>query len=205
MPALYETIQDFPAGVCIADVTIGKRDAVGVQTSAFTFKRTAQVFPGQVWTLSMSFLPMDREQAAVLETFILSLRGSAGRFRMGDPYQSLPRGRAMGSPVVAAGATAGAETVDVEGFTPNVMGQLEMNDRIQIGDHLYAVLESVNSDGSGNATLRVWPSLRESYTAGTAVITRNARGVFSLDSNSQQFTRNTVELYGTTLTATEAL
>lgn len=204
MPNLYESIQDFPAGICITDVTIGKREAVGVAMSPFTNKRSVQVFPGQQWTLSMSFLPMTREEAAVLESFIMSLRGRAGRFRMGDPYQSLPRGKAVGQPVIVA-AVAGSDSFTAGGWQVNTLGQLKQNDRIQIGDHLYAVIEDVDSDATGESSVRVWPALRESYAVDTPIITRNARGVFSLNNNEHQFSRNTLELYGTTITAEEAL
>ncbi len=65
MPPLHETIQDFPSGVRIADVTIGKRDVVGVTTSPWSRKRGVQVFPGQQWAASLRFLAMERDEAVI--------------------------------------------------------------------------------------------------------------------------------------------
>ena len=201
---LYETIQDFPSGIPITDVELIASHAVGVNTSPFTFKREVQVFPGGRWGLRLSFLPMDRATAGVLEGFLRSLRGPAGRFRMGDPYQSLPRGQDLGAPTVRA-AVAGSETLDTVGWQVHIADQLKAGDFIQVGVHLYSVLCDVRSDGNGAASLKVWPTLRESYAPGTEVKTRNARGIFSLTSNEQTFTRNVLQEFGTTLEAIEAL
>lgn len=201
--ALYETIQDFPAQICISGCRLTPRNVVGVSTSSFTLKRQSQIFAGQRWEIELDFLPMERHEAGTLEAFLMSLRGGAGRFRMGDPFQSMPRGQAIGQPKTSA-ANAGDEILIVSGFLPNVLKQLAANDRIQIGDHLYAVLADASSDNLGDSILNLWPSLRESYADDTPIITRNARGVFSL-SDTPTFSRNNVELYGTNLTAVESL
>jgi hypothetical protein len=120
---------------------------------------------------------------------------------MGDPFQSLPLGVASGNPVTS-GATKGAEDLSGTGFTASVVGQLKANDKVQIGDHLYSVLQDVDSDGSGDATVKLWPPLREAYADATEVITENARGVFALTENVQ-FSRDALELYGTSLKASE--
>jgi hypothetical protein len=201
---LYETIQDFPSGIPITDVELTTTNAVGQNISAFTFKREIQVFPGARWGLRMNFLPMNREEAGALEGFIRSLRGPAGRFRMGDPYQSLPRGQNLGFPVVAA-AIAGSEYVDIVGWVPNRADQLKANDFVQIGDHLYSVLCDVGSDGNGFSRVKLWPPLRASYETGTPMKTSNARGVFALASGEQSFTRNTLQEFGTTIEAMEVI
>lgn len=204
MSNLYEQIQDFPAGIPITDVELTSMNAVGVNVSAFTFKREVQVFPGARWGLKLNFLPMTRDEAGALEGFIRSLRGPAGRFRMGDPYQSLPRGQNLGFPLVAA-AIAGSEHVDTIGWVPNRADQLKANDMVQIGDHLYCVLCSVPSDGNGFARVKLWPPLRASYEVGTVVKTQNARGIFALTTNEHTFTRNTLQDFGTTIEAVEVI
>lgn len=204
MRKLYEQIQDFPAGIPITDVELTSMNAVGVNVSAFTFKREVQVFPGARWGLKLNFLPMNRDEAGELEAFIRSLRGPAGRFRMGDPYQSFPRGQNLGFPIVVS-AIAGSEYVDTLGWVANRADQLKANDFIQIGDHLYSVLCNTNSDGNGAARLKVWPPLRASYAADTKIKTTNARGIFALTSNEQTFTRNTLQDFGTTIEAVEVI
>ena len=160
-----------------------------------------QLIRGQGWRLSLEFLPTGRAEAAKLEAFLLSLRAGSGRFWMGDPYQSQPLGVASGSPVTSS-AAIGSETLAVTGFAVSVTGQLKANDKVQIGNHLYSVLADVDSDVSGNATVSLWPPLRDSYADGTAIITENARGVFAL-TEDLEFSRDRLELYGTRLSAGE--
>lgn len=201
---LHETIQDFPADVCITEVELTCRNAVGVSTSPYTLRRQSQVFPGQRWELRMEILPMDRDQAAALEGFLRSLRGSAGRFRMGDPYSSLPRGSIDGSPTVLS-ATAGEETLTTQGWTASAAGVLAANDFIQIGDHLYSVIEDADADSSGEAELTLWPALRSSYALNTPIVVENARGVFALRNPTQVFSRSRLEKFGTEIEAVEVL
>lgn len=198
--ALYQTIQDFPAGVCVSSCQLTAKNRAGV-VEVTEHSQDVQLLRGQGWAIELGFLPMEREEAAVLEAFLLSLRAGSGRFWMGDPYQSLPLGVASGSPVTS-GAAAGDEVLSITGFAVSVIGQLKANDKVQIGSHLYAVLSDVDSDGAGSASVRLWPPLREAYANGTAIITQNARGVFAL-TETTEFTRDVLELHGTQLIAAE--
>lgn len=62
-----------------------------------------------------------------------------------------------------------------------------MADYIQLGtganSRIYRVLNNINTDASGNATLDIWPRLRRSPTDGDAVIVSNTKGVFRLATN----------------------
>ncbi len=198
--SLYETIQDFPVDVCITGCRLSALNREGV-VEVVEKVGFSQVLRGQGWAIELDFLPMDRDEAAAMESFLLSLRAGSGQFRMGDPYQSLPLGAASGSPVTSA-ATAGSESLDVTGFDISVTGQLLANDKIQIGDHLYSVLADVDSDGSGDATISLWPPLREDYADSTAVITENARGVFAL-TEGVTFSRDVIEMHGVSFSARE--
>jgi hypothetical protein len=65
-------------------------------------------------------------------------------------------------------------------------------DYLQLGPRatarLHEVLLDVASDGSGNATLNIWPALRESPVDGSAVVVNDARGRFHLTSNIREIT-----------------
>jgi hypothetical protein len=60
-------------------------------------------------------------------------------------------------------------------------------DYIQIGLRLHQITAQVNADASGNATLAIWPSLRETPAGGTAIALVNPVGVFRLSSNKRQW------------------
>lgn len=201
---LYETIQDFPAGICITDAVLRATHMVGEQVNPFTFGREVQVFPGARWEIELTFLPMERCQAQKLEAWLLSLRGKAGRFRMGDPFRSLPLGTALGAPLVTA-AAAGAETFTSHGWASRQAQAMQAGDFIQLGNRLHMVLQDVATDATGNASLTVWPPLRENHAAATPIITRNARGVFAYADNGREFARDRLQYNTTTLRAVEVI
>ena len=51
------------------------------------------------------------------------------------------------------------------------------------GRRLYKNLFDVNSDGSGKASLTVWPRLRDASPDGAALVTSGPTGVFRLAAN----------------------
>jgi hypothetical protein len=69
------------------------------------------------------------------------------------------------------------------GWAVSQTGVLLPGDKFQVGYRLYRVCEAVNSDESGNATIQVWPSLRETPDNGTPLILVNPVGLFRLASN----------------------
>ena len=205
MGETWTDILDFPAGMHISAVSLTVRDAVATRTNEFTFAQEVQVFPGQSMGLRVSFRSHDAETGSRLEAFLLKLRGSAGVFRFGDPFHSLPMGAGRGMPLVVE-AVAGSQTLTTRGWQPNHPAQLLPGDYIQLGDRLYRVLDQVASDSTGRAELLVWPNLRETYPAGTTVKTVNPTGLFRLQNPERVFERVAGgERHSTSMDLTEAL
>jgi len=63
----------------------------------------------------------------------------------------------------------------------------------------------VNSNGSGETTLEIWPSVRTVPADNSAVVTSSAKGLFRLSSNEQAFSVNEASIYGITFAAMEAV
>ncbi|MBK1835003.1 hypothetical protein [Roseibacillus ishigakijimensis] len=205
MPQTWETILDFPEGICIAGVSITAREAVASRLNEFNFRQEVQVFPGQMLAMRVDFKTHESETGSRLEAFLLKLRGGAGVFRFGDPFHSLPMGRARGVPKVVT-AIAGAQTFTTSGWQPNHPAQLLAGDYLQLGDRLYRVLDTVASDPSGNATLTVWPNLREDYAAETEVKLFNPTGLWRLASPESVFERQAAgQRHSTGMNLIEAL
>lgn len=202
---IYQTTQPFPADIGQTDVTLRAVNVVGEQRGPFSGLREIQVFPGAHWEIEVAFLPAERPEAQRLEAFLLSLRGKAGRFRMADPYRSLPLGSNLGTPVIRVAPAAGDEEIETEGWTPNEDGLLKAGDFIEIASRLHQVLRDVDSDADGEAAIAIWPPARAAYAVAAPVITENARGVFALDSNALEFTRNVSGLNGAILRAVEVV
>lgn len=202
---IYETTQDFPVDIGQTDVTLRAVNIVGEQRGPFSAKREIQVFPGAHWEIEVAFLPVLRAEAQRLEAFLLSLRGKAGTFRLADPYRSLPLGLNLGTPLVRVATVAGDEAVLTKGWTVSQTDALKAGDFIQIGTRLHMVLQDADADASGNATVNVWPPIRQVHAVNAPVITSNARGIFALDANAVEFTRGVNGYNGAILRAVEVV
>ena len=202
---IYETVQNFPADIGQTDVTLRAVNIVGEQRGPFNAKREIQVFPGAHWEIEVAFLPVLRAEAQRLEAFLLSLRGKAGTFRLADPYRSLPLGSNLGTPLVRVATVAGDEAVLTKGWTINQVDALKAGDFIEIGTRLHMVLQDADADASGNATVNVWPPIRQVHAVNAPLITSNARGVFALDANAVEFTRGVNGYNGAILRAVEVV
>lgn len=111
-------------------------------------------------------------------------------------------------PFVNGGSQIGDSLV-IDGCSPNVTGFLLPGDYIQLGSgaatQLYKVLTQVDTDGSGNATLDIWPSLRSIPGDGDPVVVANTKGRFRLKDNVQQWQINEISSYGITFDCVEAI
>lgn len=175
--------------------------------SPFTGVQQVYAYTGQFWELDISLRPMDREEAEQWITFFMKLRGAYGTFLMGDPNGATPRGVATGTPLVNGGSQTGDELI-TDGWTAGVTGILKAGDYIQLGSagsaRLYKVLDDVNSDGSGNATLNIWPNLRSSPSNNATITVTNCKSNFRLSTPNTWDIRE-AQIYGINFGAREAL
>jgi hypothetical protein len=125
---------------------------------------------------------MTRNEAEEFNAFLISLMGQKGTFYLGDPLAEQPRGVASGSPLVKGATQTGNELL-TDGWDTSVTGILLAGDYIQIGQRLYKLLEDADSDGSGNATLQIFPRLAESPADNETIITDSCVGIFRLTDN----------------------
>lgn len=197
-----------PTNKGLAKIRLTANNVVGVSQSPFTAKQQIYKYTGQFWEAEISLPPMKRADAEYWISFLLKLNGSYGTFLLGDPNGGTARGVATGTPLVNGGSQSGNELV-TDGWTNSTTGILKAGDYIQLGSgsssQLYKVLDDVNSNGSGQATLTVWPDLRTSPADNAAITVSNAKGVFRLSSNAQAWDINEATFYGMTFAAREAL
>lgn len=74
----------------------------------------------------------------------------------------------------------------------------------QFPARLYRVLDVVNSDANGNATITIWPSLREATVDGQAITFSKPAGLFRLADNRRSVLTDETRLSGISLKAIEA-
>lgn len=174
-----------PARPGAASIEIAMNDATAVVTSPYTRQTQTQAFPGGDWWDATVTLPaMTSECAAAWRGFLGELRGRLNVFQLSDPSAWPARGIAFGAPVVDSSNPANnlpmTWSLTTRGWTEGAQRLLLPGQQFQIGYRLHMVCEVVNADGSGDATLTIWPSLRETPADGTQIVLRQPAGLFRL-------------------------
>jgi hypothetical protein len=175
---------------------------VSASVSPFTGQRQVYKHPGEWWEVDITMPIMTRADAETWFGYMLSLQGSYGTFLIGDYDAVTPRGANTGTPVIKG--TASGNNFTTTGWTANTL-VLKAGDYLQIGNYLYKQLGDTTSNGSGDADLVVWPRLRAPAANGTTLVTTGARGIFSLSSNTFDWSSDDLSLYEVTFSAREAI
>ena len=143
---------------------------------------------------------MTRDQAEDWISFLVSLRGAVGSFYLGDPAGTVPQGVATGTPLVNGAQVAMSRTLVTKGWTHSTTGILLAGDYLQVGtglqQRLYKNLTDADSDSSGNATLDIFPSLREGISDNQPITLTNCKGTFRLAGNERQWSVDYTRFYG---------
>jgi hypothetical protein len=158
------------------------RNLVGTVTAAFTGKQQTQNWQSGWMEATVTLPPMQRTSAAAWMAFLLQCQGQNGVFMFGDGLATAPLGSAEGMGVIN-GIFQGPYSLTTNGWTPNQSMLLQPGDWVQVGYRMYQNQNVVSSDGAGNASLSVWPNIREIPAPGTPIVTSNPQGLFRLATN----------------------
>ena len=182
------TLVSLPGWPGPADMVLEMNDAIASVQSPYVPSQiqTQEWVGADGWAGQITMPPLSNDQAADWEGFLAALRGKLNVFQIGDPRRAHPRGQARGVPVTASGNTALSHTLLTTGWTANIARLLLRGDMLQLGYHLYRVTDTVSSDGSGNATIPVWPCLREAPSLAQQVIFSAPVGLWRLAENKRQ-------------------
>lgn len=196
----------FPTVIRPKRTKIAMDDAIAVGESPFTYEQTVYENQGKRWRLEVTMPTMKRANAEQFISFMGKLRGRKGTFLLGDYDGRRPRGIGTGTPLVM-GASQVGDTLITDGWTISKTGILKAGDYIQIGTSstakLYKSLDDVNSDGSGVATLTLWPNLRSSPADNAAIAVNDTMTVWRLMAPFE-WTADEVANYEITFMAEEA-
>ena len=192
----------------ISGITITMVDVVGVGESPFTLSQETFEHAGKGFEATVQVARMARAEAEQWIAFLAALRGRRGTFLMGDPIGATPRGVATGTPLVKGASQTGG-TLLTDGWTPGVTGILKTGDWIQLGSgsssRMHKMLQDADSDGSGNATLELWPGPRTAPADNEAIVVSNAKSLWRLASNSRSYDIGTAMIIGLGFNCVEAL
>ena len=142
--------------------------------------------------------------------WLISLKGQLGTFYLGDPAATTPLGSARDTDTILVdGAVSSGDTIAIDSAPASQTDYLKAGDYMEIGTgvnrQLFKVLNDVDTDGTGSATVDVWPNVRTSIADDAAVTVQSAQGIFRLASNEQAFSINEASIYGITFGAIEAV
>ena len=181
---------DFPIAGDVApnDLELRIVNTTAISVSPFTGKEQKQVFANGKWFCEINFPPLTYTEAAPLFGFLASLKGREGTFTLGPQGDSrTPRGTGGGTPLVDGGSQEGSNVLVSDGWNASET-VLQKGDFISIDNRLYLVGADVVSDGSGDASIDVFPALR-SHADNAAIVTTNPKGTWRLENDVQSVYR----------------
>lgn len=161
--------------------TFGLEANTTVSTSPLNRVEQVVERAGARWVASFVLPAMRPSVAAQWRAFLISLRGRYGTFYGFDPDQKTLLGTATGTILVNGGSQTG-NTLAVDGISPS--GTILRGTYIQVGLHLYLVVEDATANGSGEASLTIEPALRESPSNNAGVTVTNPKCVMRLTEDS---------------------
>jgi len=199
-----------PSHTGIAQIEFRTTNAVAYSRSPFTFAGQAHAYAGQMWQADVPVPPLTRADAAQWSAWLVSLKGQLGTFYLGDPLALLPMGSARDADTILVnGAVSSGSTITIDGAPTSQGDYLKAGDFMQIGSgtsrQLFKVLTNTDTDGSGGATVDVWPNVRTSIADNAAVTVEASQGVFRLSTNEQSWSVDQAAVFGITFGAMEAL
>jgi hypothetical protein len=196
-----------PSSPAPKQIQLEMNNIVAAPTNPFTGS-TMQVlaWPGGDWWTAQIALPQLRpgEQVGTWQGFLAECRGKLNVFMLGDSSYQSPRGTAKGQPLVNGAQSPMAITLNTKGWTPNSYRLLLTGDYLQVGYRLHRVLDTVNSDANGDATISIFPSLRDPLTDGEQIILNNPKGLFRMQENKQSMLIDVSHMGGCSFNVVEA-
>jgi len=181
-------------------------DLIGEVASPYSGAAQQQDWMTDFWQGMMTLPPMSADQAGRWRGFLAELRGKLNVFPLSDPYGLTPSGAANGEPLCAGQNLSRARVLNTKGWAPSIQAQLKVGDYLQIGKRLHMVIgQDVDSDEQGDATINIWPSVREGPNEGDPIILNNPAGLFRLKSNKRSWTVGPNRLFSVSYEIKEAL
>lgn len=193
-----------PSTPAPSEIRIAPRSIVAVSVSPFSGAQQAYQHQGQFWQADISLPPMRIADAAPWMAAFLQLNGRYGTFYLGNAAMKTPRGTATGTPLVK-GASQTGQSLVTDGWTAGVTGILKQGDYLQIENRLYMVIVDANSDGTGNATLDIWPRLRSAPADNAPITVSNCKGLFRLTTNEMPWVHKPGGIVELSFSAVEAI
>lgn len=196
-----------PTGRGLRRLSIEPVSAVGVSMSPFSFSQQVYVHQGEMWSGSFDLGEMNRDDGEEWAAFLTATGGREGTFLLGDPLGATPRGTWAGGAPLVNGASQTGKALIIDGLSAGATGK--KGDWFQLGSgatsRLHKLTLDFTANGSGQAALDFWPSLRSSPADNAVVTISAAKGLFRLASNKRGWSLEDVRFGGISVQFHEAL
>jgi hypothetical protein len=124
--------------------------------SPFALVEQVQDMGAAKWRIEVSIDPLTRAEAQPWIAFLSALHGPKGTFLFGDEiFKSPINGIPTGTPLVK-GANQSGDTLITDGWANSTL-VLKAGDMFSVSNRIYRALLDVTSNGSGEATIDIWP------------------------------------------------
>lgn len=132
---------------------------------------------GNRWLLDLVFAGKTDTERRQLLGFMSLLRGKRNRIKFFIPGYTLG-GAGGGTPLLNASVSAGATSITVDGLPLSATGVYLAGDWLTLGNELKQICSNVDSDGSGEATIQIWPETHGAHANNDAVEVDDPYGIF---------------------------
>lgn len=187
----------------------------GISTGNLSLAQQVQAHQGEALSAEIELPAMTRAEASAWIAWRLALRGRFGYFRMAvDPTATSAMGAVSGSPVANSNLspvvnTSRSRLLYVRSLLTGVTDVFKAGDWISVEvdslPRLHMNLQDVNSDGSGLATLDIWPALRGDISDGATITYSTPKGTFRLSENTAPWDVDEMQFYGVSFNIIERL
>ena len=174
-----------------SEVDVEPIDVNEAQIATFTGQDRVQQFEGDYWKITVRYRNLDVTLGRPVTAFVQALRKSIGTFVVEFPGYGQPLGAAAGlvaSPLVDGASQAGNRVLNIKNATASTAGWLLAGDIMQVGPdtrpHWHTVLTDVTTDGTGKASIDIWPALRRDVANNDPIVLTNPRGLCRLVSST---------------------
>lgn len=191
----------------MADIDLPNNFLSLVRNSSFGLETNTQVFTsalskfverseldGARWKARYELVPMRRATFAELQSILIKLKGRVNRVNVYDPDATSPRGSVAGTILVNGGSQTGT-SLDCDGFANSTTGLFLPGDYFEVNNELKMVTASVDSNGSGEATIQFEPPLRASPADNAQITYSTPKCKMILDNDGIQWDSNDAGIY----------
>ena len=195
-----------PTSPNFVSASFGLKSNTQTHISPITGKIQVLELTGAKWYATYTLPPLTQSEAGVWLAFLTKLRGQANSFFAFDPAKKTAQGTPGGTPLVNGASQTGNSLV-TDGWTNSTL-VLKAGDYISVAgtqNQLFMVVADATSDGSGNCTITIEPSIRVSPENNAGITFTSPTCVMRLDAGDVTWNETVMQHFGITFSGTESI